>query len=201
LADKHRITYDSGQEDAFLVHSDSGIIKFEKTPDGLYIFKPTANFKNAKGYTQRHFENAKRGRQLYHIARCPTVENSKHILPQNIIKNCPVTADDVNIAKKIFGGDIGALKGKSTRSKQTPVKDDLVEIPPNLLRQHQHFTYSMDIMHVNGMSMMMGINQRIRFRGLVPSSQRSGTGTVPSTQRYSPALQQERIPNEDHQFL
>jgi hypothetical protein len=46
MADQHRITYDSGQEDAFLVHSDSGIIKFERTPDGLYIYKPTANFKN-----------------------------------------------------------------------------------------------------------------------------------------------------------
>jgi hypothetical protein len=95
MADKDRITYeDSDQEDAFLVHSNSGIIKFERTPDGLYVYKPTANFKNqvaelkktkimplhgnggrqvsniittvqenAKGYTQRQFENAKRARR------------------------------------------------------------------------------------------------------------------------------------------
>jgi hypothetical protein len=33
----------------------------------------------------------------------------------NVIKNCPVTTEDVNIAKKIFGKDISSLKGKSTR--------------------------------------------------------------------------------------
>jgi hypothetical protein len=74
----------------------------------------------------------------------------------------------VNIAKKIFGGNIGALKGKSTKSRPTPVKDDLVEIPPELLNQHQDLTYCMDIMYVNGMPMMTGIDRSIRFRGLVP---------------------------------
>jgi hypothetical protein len=123
---------------------------------------------NEKGYTHRHFENSKRARQLYHIVGCPRVESFKHILRQNIIKSCPVTADDVNIAKKIFGGDIGALKGKSTRSRPTPVKDDLVEISPELLEQHQELTYCMDIMYVNGMPMMTGIDQSIRFRGLIP---------------------------------
>jgi hypothetical protein len=103
---------------------------------------------NVKDYTQRRqFENAKRARRLHHIFGCPTVENFKHILRQNIIKNCPVTADDVNTAEKIFGGDIGALKGKSTRNRPTPVKDDLVEITPEPLEQHQDLTYCMDIMY------------------------------------------------------
>ena len=34
-----------------------------------------------------------------------------------IIKNCPVTIEDVNIAEKIFGADIGTMKGKTTRKK------------------------------------------------------------------------------------
>jgi hypothetical protein len=71
---------------------------------------------NRKGYTERQFINAKRARKLYHILGCPTVENYKHILRQKIIKNCPVTIEDVNIAEKIFGPDIGAMKGKTTRS-------------------------------------------------------------------------------------
>jgi hypothetical protein len=79
-----------------------------------------------------------------------------------------VTTDDVNIAKKICGGNIGALKGKSTRGRPTPVKYDLVEIPPELLEQHQDRTYCMNIMYVNGMPMMTGIDQSIRFPGLVP---------------------------------
>jgi hypothetical protein len=35
MADRHQITYDS--EDTFLVHFHSGIIKFERTTDSLYV--------------------------------------------------------------------------------------------------------------------------------------------------------------------
>jgi hypothetical protein len=45
LVDKYRITYDSDQEDAFLVHSEYGITKFERTNDGLYAYKPTEAYK------------------------------------------------------------------------------------------------------------------------------------------------------------
>jgi hypothetical protein len=109
---------------------------------------------NTKDSIQRQFKNAKRARRRYLIVGCPRVENFNHILRQNIIKNHPVTADDVNIAEKMFGGDIGALKDKSTRSRPTPVKDDLVEIPPELLEQHQDLTYCMEIIYVNIMPMM-----------------------------------------------
>jgi hypothetical protein len=171
------------------------VIKFTRTPDGLYAYKPSEAYKkhvadsnetgrhyvdnmvstvreNMMGYTQRQFENAKQARRLYHIVGCPTVANFKHILRQNIIKNCPVTAEHVNIAKKIFGGDIGTLKGKSTRRRPTTVAEDLVEIPPELLEQHQGLTYCMDIMYVNGMPMLTGIDRSIRYRGLVPMMSR-----------------------------
>jgi hypothetical protein len=151
------------------------VIKFARTEDGLYVYKLTADYKNKvaavnetiptkksdekqlmistikenrKGYTQRQFENSKRARRLYHIVGCPTVANFKHILRQNIIKNCPVTADDVNIAEKIFDADIGALNGKNTRSRLTPVKDDLVDIPLELLEQHQDLILCMDNMYL-----------------------------------------------------
>ncbi len=127
---------------------------------------------NKMGYTQRQFENAKRARRLYHIVGCPTIENFKHILRQNIIKNCPVTPEDVNIAEKIFGGDIGAMKGKTTRRRPVPLKDDLVKIPQELLDQHRDLTYCIDLMYVNGMPMMTGIDKSIRFRGLVPMESR-----------------------------
>jgi hypothetical protein len=84
-----------------------------------------------------------------------------------------VTAEDVNIAEKIFGADIGALKGKNTRSRPTPVKDDLVEIPPELLiEQHQELILCMDNMYVNRIPMMTSINQSIIFRSLVPLESR-----------------------------
>jgi len=189
LAEKCQIVYDSDIEDAFHVHTDNGIIKFAQTDEGLYVYKPSSKFiqavaaekgmtfppevkvsclvssveENKMGFTKRQFEDAKQARRLYHIVGCPTVENFKHILRQNIIKNCPVTVEDVNIAEKIFGPDIGALKGKTVRKAPIRVKEDLVEIPPEIYDKHKDIVYCMDIMYVNGMPMLTGIDRSIRF--------------------------------------
>jgi hypothetical protein len=110
---------------------------------------------------------------LYHIIECPSIENFKAILRQNIIKTCPVTIEDVNVAERIFGPDIGTLKGKSTRKKPTPVKSDLIEIPRELKQLHQDLTFCMDIMFINGMRMLTGIDRSIRFRALTALDSRS----------------------------
>ena len=64
---------------------------------------------NIMGYTQRQFERDKQSRRLYNIIENPAVDNYNYILRQNIIKNCPVTIYDVNLADIIFGIDIVAL--------------------------------------------------------------------------------------------
>ena len=44
LADNHHITYNWAIEDAFNVHINNCIIKFERTRDGLYAYRPPATF-------------------------------------------------------------------------------------------------------------------------------------------------------------
>jgi hypothetical protein len=39
LKKKHRITFDSEKEDAFIVHTDKGNMKFKCNPEGLYTFE------------------------------------------------------------------------------------------------------------------------------------------------------------------
>jgi hypothetical protein len=46
MADKYRVVYDSAQEDAILVHTDDGVIKFSRTPEGLYAYKPSDKYKS-----------------------------------------------------------------------------------------------------------------------------------------------------------
>ena len=223
MADVNRITYDNWEEDAFLVHTKDGIIKFKRTKDGLYAYTPSEEYiqavaelkhmeppprakkmapppqvfdkdgdvipklydeesgtcnmvctvaENRKNYTQRQFDDAKKARRLYHIVGCPALESFKQAIRQRIIKNNPVTVADVNIAERIFGPDLGTLKGKSTRSKPPRVKDDWVEIPPELLEQHHDITFCMDIMYVNGLPMFTGIDKSVKHRGLVPLKNR-----------------------------
>ena len=40
MSDKHRVTYDNEQEDAFIIHTEHGIVKFKR--DGrLYSYGPS----------------------------------------------------------------------------------------------------------------------------------------------------------------
>jgi hypothetical protein len=41
LEDQCRITYDSRVEHAFNVHTNNGIVKFTRTKDGLYVYRPS----------------------------------------------------------------------------------------------------------------------------------------------------------------
>jgi hypothetical protein len=117
LKKKHRVTYDSEKEDAFIVHMNNNTLKFECNPKGLYTYKVSDEYlkkqsqshlintvkENRVGYTQRQFEQAKRARELYYIVGMPTIELFKTLIKMNAIKNCPLTTQDVNNAKKIFG--------------------------------------------------------------------------------------------------
>ena len=67
--------------------------------------------------------------------------------------------DDVNFSEKIYGANIGALKGKTTRNRPTPVKNDLAEVPPELIEQHRELIHCMNVMNVNNMLMMTIIDR------------------------------------------
>ena len=202
MADKYRITYDSDKEDAFLVHSNHGIIKFARTEEGLYAYTPPEKFleavadeknlepptaecqleanyyvstvkENRMGYTQREFDRAKRAREFYKRAGCPSPEAFKRLLRQYLVKNNPVTTADADIAEKVFGPDVGALKGKSTRKRPVPVLEDLVAIPRELIERHQDLTLCMDVMYVCGLPMFTCIDRSPKYRACVPLNNRS----------------------------
>jgi hypothetical protein len=97
----------------------------------------------------------------------PTIETFKTLIKMNAIRNCPVTTDDVNIAKKIFGPDMLSLKGRSTRRKSTPVWEDTVKIPEELIANNRKIELCIDIMYVDECGFMTTIDQTIRFRSAI----------------------------------
>jgi hypothetical protein len=64
---------------------------------------------NIEGYSDRQVKRAQRARELYHIIGTPTIDNFKAIIRVNLIRDCPVAVDDVNLAEKIYGPSISAL--------------------------------------------------------------------------------------------
>ena len=47
----------------------------------------------------------------------------------NQIANCPVTVADIDIAQQVWGGDIPALKGTTTRTKPIPMTGNALRTP------------------------------------------------------------------------
>jgi hypothetical protein len=185
LKKKHRVTYDSEKEDAFIVHMNKDTLKFECNPKGLYTYKVSDKYlkkqshlintvkENRVGYTQRQFEQAKRAQELYHIVGTPTIESFKALIKMNAIKNCPVTTEDVNNAKKIFRTGMLSLRGKLTRLKSTPVREDSIEIPEELISQNREIDLCIDIMYVNKCGFMTMIDRKIQFRSALPIENRT----------------------------
>jgi hypothetical protein len=96
------------------------------------------------------------------------IESFKALIKMNAIKNCPVTTEDVNNAEKIFGTNMLSVRGKLTRRKSTPVREDGIEIPEELISQNCEIDLCIDIMYVNKCGFMTMIDQKIRFRSALP---------------------------------
>jgi hypothetical protein len=84
--------YSLNKEDAFTVYVPDKKVKFMKTEQGLYVFKPkikkstmeaqfvdTVN-ENKKFFTTQQFEKAKQARELYHALGTPSLQDFKAIL-------------------------------------------------------------------------------------------------------------------------
>ena len=69
--------------------------------------------------------------------------------------------------KKIFGREVGTLKGRTTRRNPQVAREDNIEIPQELVQQHNDLAMYIDIMFVNGMPMLTIIDKPIRNRALV----------------------------------
>ena len=143
MAKKYRVRYVSWKEDAFLVDTDKGIRKFMRGHDNIYKYlPPNKNVpiqlletieENKKYYTDQQVQQAKAARKFLQAVGYPHIHDLKNIISINSVKNCPITIKDINIAKKIYGKDIGSLKGKLKRQKPIPVISEIIEIPKELM--------------------------------------------------------------------
>jgi hypothetical protein len=109
-------------------------------------------------------DKAKQARELYHALGIPSIQDFKAILCMNLIANNPVTTKDIEIAKEIFGPDIGSLKGKTTRRKPVPVVNNYIDIPQELTIKQQDVILCIDGMKVNDLSFLTTISKNICYQ-------------------------------------
>ena len=75
-----------------------------------------------------------------------------------------MTIEDVNIAEKIFGLDVGSIKGKTTREKPAPIVSDFIEIPHELIEAQRNVTLCIDTMKINSLPFLVTVSRKILYR-------------------------------------
>ncbi len=132
-------------------------MKFTRSDSGIYyhdlenrqIVLVNQVKENELGYTKRELERAQLARKMYRMIGYPLINDFKIAIKNNLINNCPVTAEDVKNAEKIYGPSIAALQGKTTRTTPEEVKTDMIPVPPFIKEKYHNITLGIDIFFVN----------------------------------------------------
>lgn len=107
---------------------------------------------------------AKKARKVMISLGTPTPEDLKAMIRMNLIRNNELTIEDVNIAIKSFGPDVGTIKGKTTRQKPSPVIENHIEIPEEVLPINREVTMFMYGLSVNSLKFLATISNNILYR-------------------------------------
>ena len=154
----YRVVYDSEGGNHFkVIKSDGTIRTFSESKRGLYYLDTSNDSKdnshededeeeeeeddghpettlintvadNCSKYTNRAYLRATTARRIQQMIGRPSTREFIKIVDQNLLPNCPVTRADIMAAEKIFGPDLGILKGKTVRKQTDHVDTDKTEI-------------------------------------------------------------------------
>jgi hypothetical protein len=173
---QYRVTY--GSDDLkFMVHRESAgnpNMEFRMHESGLHYYNPrdvghhafvNTVSGNKIGFTKRQIKRAETARALYAMLRSyPSMKDFKRVIRRHsnqIKKDCLVRVQDIQVAFKIGGKNIAALKGKTTRSKSTPVARDFVKVPKEMMKPHKEVFLT--IFFVNKMPFFLTLSRKICF--------------------------------------
>ncbi len=82
------------------------------------------------------------------------------MLRDGILINNPITIQDYKNALSIYGEDLGVLKGKTARQKQSHVKIEADVMP----KAHQtHIVLAIDLLYFTGLTFLITVCHDIRF--------------------------------------
>jgi hypothetical protein len=175
IADTKRVVMDTAIDDAIYVFNEDGTyIRFSRTPNGMYCIGVNVDeddnvimaHQTVKGESA-HFSGidcrrALKIRELQEVLACPSDIDLANAVENNVIGNNPFTRRDVRIAKKIFGPDVPAMKGKTVKRKsKMPREDEITDLPPSIMKEYSDVHLSIDIMHVNGIKFLIACSKHI----------------------------------------
>jgi hypothetical protein len=165
------VTYNNRDTDAFKVMRDDGSVR-----EGLYYYDYNVSIECGKknvqrtmvvdtveqlkrNYNKRELEAAECARRLYITMGRPSESSFEQMIKKGKILNNPVTVMDYRNAIKIYGKDLGAVKGKTVRQKPIPVKIELDEAS----KERYNIILLADLMHLMGMVFLVTVSRNYTF--------------------------------------
>ena len=173
-----RVTMDTMTEAAIIVHKHNGDkMKFTESANGLYYYDvkssstKSSNYsfvnsvnENKSLYTRRQLKDADLAKRVYELVGRPAHATFTKMIRENQLQNCPITVDDANRALKIYGPDLAALRGKTTRTTPAHVpSNQLQPIPSEIMEAHKNVTLCFDIFFVDGLTFVATVSRSLHF--------------------------------------
>ena len=174
---KYHVSYNSTDNVFIMTKPDGTVYRFTQAPSGLYYYDlaqtesnkwagialvETVVAKKSK-YSREDYSRAIVARELQVKIGRPSMKDFIRIVSSNQLPNCPITREDILAAEDIFGPEIGCIKGKMTRGRPHKVRGTLMPLPPTIMDRYRHVTLCADVMHVNGIPMMVTLSRNIKF--------------------------------------
>ena len=118
----------------------------------------------AKNFTKREVSRAQGARKLQNSLGFPSTRVFVNMIRGNVLKNCPITIEDVNNAEVLFGPNLGSLKGKTTRQASNVVTPfESTDLPLEIIDRCRDVTLCCDLMFVNKTIFLVTISRLIKF--------------------------------------
>jgi hypothetical protein len=97
------------------------------------------------------------------MVACPSERDFQAMERLNILKDCPVTNNNICNARNIYGPDLASIRGKTVQWKPKRVVTDYVEIPKQFLSIHGHVTLGADVMFINSIPFLVSTSCSINL--------------------------------------
>ena len=170
-----RLTMDTAVDAGVAMHGSNGkTVAFEPARKGLRHHhlttrEPQDNWsmiqtvdKLAGECTRRTVEAAKTARRFQNIIMRPSSRETKEIATK-YVTDCPITSEAVDAADRVFGPNLGSLKGKTVRTKRDHVSHDIGGVPRPILDKHRNIAFAVDIVFVNKIPFLVTRSRVTKF--------------------------------------
>jgi len=119
-----------------------------------------------RNFTKREIEGAGVARRMYVTLGRPLQGVFESIIRKGGIINNPVIITDYRNALRIYGKDLGSIKGETTRTKPQHVQVESSRFP----ERKKDTVLLVDIMHFTGINFLVTVSRDIKFitTGVLP---------------------------------